>query len=324
MAISKSNLKRAIAKEILYLFSALVLVALVWVFLLLRNSYYNNKARSYSQKSNSLKIQLDTLPKDYVKEYYDLMSKYFVVYYKKENDTFTITKQQEEELYFKLGLPQKVTRVPISPRPYSYLKINCVIVKQGTTIYFSDKKDLGKQVKEIFSAYTDMADTELGNKVLKEFHQQTDSAIGFDFVSIDKFREFLNSKDYVVKLHTIFSNSPAPSERVNNSQKKWKPKFDPMQPYYAVFDLGTLSEFKANVNEGLRYNSTVIKVKKRIETDIQRQLELASSSKENLLTSEGINRFLFYALLIIVLLLYPIRLSTLSILWAFKTLKQEK
>lgn len=121
MTTDKPKIKRTLAREILFFFAGLGLIGFVWFFLLIRNTYYENKINSCSGKIKTLQIQLDSLPKDYIKEFYGQVSRYFVVNYKLGQDSFAIPKEQEETfLNDKLGKKKNVTLMPIYPKGYSY------------------------------------------------------------------------------------------------------------------------------------------------------------------------------------------------------------
>ncbi len=101
----KQILNRTIAKEILFFFAGLVLIGIVWGFLLLRNSYYENKANSCSDKIKTLQVDFNSLPKDYIKEFYDQASRYFVVNYRLGQNNYAIPKEQEKAfLYDEFGI----------------------------------------------------------------------------------------------------------------------------------------------------------------------------------------------------------------------------
>jgi hypothetical protein len=292
---NKPRLKRTLAREILLFFAGLGLIGLAWSFLLTRNSYYENNVNSYSYKIKSLQIQLEGLPKDYIKEFYDKASRYFVVNYRLGQDSYAIPKEQEQTfLYDELGVKKNVTLLPINSKGYSYFHT------------------------DIFKEY---GGHELNPKRTPHFEGST---IVIDFVPYAKFRELITSKDYQEKLFSVFSSSPYQDGKVKVNSLIEIPKFDPMKPYKGIFDLGTLSEFKSKMSTGLQYNQTVIEEKNKIETDIQRQRKLISSSKNSLLTSDEIHSFLINILIAIGMLLYPVRLSILLILWAFKTMKQKQ
>lgn len=318
----EAKFKRILAKEILFFFTAIGIVVLIWGFLFLRNTYFVIKAKSCSEKVISLQIQLDTLPKDYVSEFYNLTSRYYVVNYKIADDTFAIPKEKEKEfLSDNINIQKNIALIPNYPKGYSYFKFNYVAVRPETTISFSSKEDLGKQVKKQYPQYADIDDIKLANKILEKFTQRTDSTIVFDFVSIDKFRDFVSSEDYQEKLYTVFAN--------NSDKGDWIPpevlraKFDPMKPYNGVFELGTPSEFKAKLSKSLKYNQTIDEEKEKIETEIKSQQDLVSRSKNSLLPTDDIYGILFITLIVIGILLYPVRLSALIILWAVKTMKQK-
>ena len=95
MTTEKPKFKLIIAKEILFLFAAFSIVGLTWGFLTLRNSYYDYRTKSSSDKITSLQAQLDTLPKDFIGELYALTNKYFVVNYKIGDEIYAIPKEQE-------------------------------------------------------------------------------------------------------------------------------------------------------------------------------------------------------------------------------------
>lgn len=275
MAMGKTKLNRTIAREILIFFSGLLLTGFVWGFLALRNSYYDHKISSCSKNVTLLKIQLDSLPQDYIREFYDKTSKYFVVYYKIGKDFYTIPKEQEKDfLTDEFGIQKKVAPMFITPKGYSYV-----------------------------------------NK---------DSAFVFDYVILDKFRNFIASEDYQEKLFYVFSNNPNQDKWVNVTIDKSKPAFDPLKPYNGIFDLGTLSEFKAQIRGSLNYNQSVIELKNKIEAKLRNEQDLISSAKNSILTSNEMHRLLINSLIIIGLLLFPIRLSILLIFWAFKVIKQKQ
>ena len=317
-----AKFKRILAKEILFFFTAIGIVGLIWGFLFLRNTYFVIKAKSCSEKVISLQIQLDTLPKDYLFEFYNLTSRYYVVNYKIVDDIFAVPKEQEKEfLSDNINIHKNLVLIPNYPKGYSYFKFNSVAINPETIISFSSKEDLGEQVKKQYSEYAEIDDIKLANKVLKKFTQHIDSTIVFDFVSIDKFRDFVSSEDYQEKLYKVFAN--------NSNKGDWIPpevlraKFDPMKPYNGVFELGTLSEFKAKLSKSLKYNQTIDEEKEKIETEIKRQLDLVSRSEKSLLPTDDIYDILFITIIVIGILLYPVRLSILILLWAVKTIKQK-
>jgi hypothetical protein len=281
MTTNKPKLKRTLAREILFFFAGLGLLGIVWGFLVIRNSYYENKASSCSDKIKTLKVEIDSLPKDYIKEFYEQTSRYFVVNYRLGQDSYAIPKEQEKAfLYDEFGIKKKVTLLPVYPRGYSYFKQ-------------SDPLNI------------------LGN----------DSSIVFDYVSIEKFREFVSSEDYQDKLYTVFAN--------NSGKDEWVPPldairadFDPMKPYNGIFQLGTLSDFKTKMKKGLSYNSTVVEQKNKIETDITDLKETIATSQNNKLSSTEIQQDVIYSAIVIGLLLYVLRLSIVLIIWALRTMKQ--
>lgn len=283
MTTTTVRAKRIIAKEILLFFCGLGLFALIWGFLSLRNTYYNHKVNSYTEEVKSLQHQLDTLPTDYLKEFYDLTSKYFVVNYKLGKDTYAIPKEQEKNfLTDEYGINKKVTSLPIHPMGYSYFK-------QHDPLNILDR----------------------------------DSTIVFDYVTFDKFREFTASDDYQDKLFKVFSNSPDQNGNVTVNSLIDKPKFDPMKPYNGIFDLGTLHYFKDRIKSGLKYNEKSKEVKQNILNEIEKKQKLIQAARNSIFDTKEMNRSLLVALIIIGVVLYPLRLSVYSITWAVKTLRQK-
>jgi len=300
MAIDKIKLKRTLAKEILLFFSGLGLIGLVWGFVLLRNSYYDHKAISCTEKIKSLKTNLDSLPSDYIKELYDLTNKDFVVNYQLGKDNYAIPKKYEQEfLYDEYGIKKNVLKLPNSPKGYSYFHFD------RQSIYFFRKYSL-HQINP------------------KRTQTLKDSTIVFDYVELNIFREFVKSPDYQEKLFTVFSNNPDMDEWLNEVPANLsKPEFDPFIPNSGILDLGTLSEFKSKILRGLKYNEQVIQKKNRIKSEIQNQIEVTTNSKSSILTTSEIHNSLFYTLIAIGLFLYPFRLTIFLILWAFKTINQK-
>jgi hypothetical protein len=275
--------KQILAREILLFFCGLGLLALIWGFLALRDTYYNHKANSYSDEVKSLQHQLDTLPTDYLKEFYDLTSKYFVVNYKLGKDTYAIPKEQEKDfLTDEYGITKNVTYLPVHPTGFSYFK-------QHDPLKILDK----------------------------------DSTIVFDYVTFDKFREFATSEDYQNKLFSVFSNSPDQDGTVTVNSLIDKPKFDPMKPYNGIFDLGTLQHFKDQIKKGLNYNDKLKETKKNISEDIALKQKSVNAARDSTLDAKEMNKILVIALIVIGIVLYPLRLSVYSINWAVKTLRQK-
>ena len=289
MITDKKQLKQTLAKEILIFFGGLGIVLIVLISLILRNSYFDNKVKSCSEKLKTSQIQLNRLPNDYVKDFYDHTNKYFVLNYKLGQDTYAIPKEQEEMfLYDEFGVKKNVRLLPINPKGYS--NFHCDIFKKygGHELY------------------------------PKRTANCTDSTIVFDFVPYEKFLELINSKDYQEKLFSVFSSSNKQFISVTINSLIENQKFVQLERYNGIYDLGTLSEFISKINTGLK----VIEELSKLETEIQRQNELILSSNNSLLTSEGIKSILINMLIIIGLLLYPVRLSALLLLWALRTVKK--
>lgn len=302
MTINKSKPKRILAREILLFFCGLGLFGLIWGFLALRNTYYNHKANTLSEEIKSLESQLDNLPTDYLREFYDQTSKYFVVNYKvgtsinknvpadvlaafgqTPEGTYPIPKEHEKAfLTDEYGISKNVTLLPIHSNGYSYFK------------QYDPLNILNK-----------------------------DTTILFDYVLFDKFCVFIASEDYQNKLFSVFSNSPDQNGTVTVNSLIDKPKFDPMKPYNGIFNLGTLQYFKDRIKKGLTYNNKIKETKRKILDKIELTQKSITAASNNILDTKEIKKILFIILIVIGVVLYPIRLSVYSINWAVKTLKQK-
>lgn len=298
--------KRILAKEIILFFCGLGLFALIWGFLALRNTYYNHKANSNSEEVKSLQHQLDTLPTDYLKEFYDLTSKYFVVNYKLGKDTYAIPKEQEKNfLTDEYGITKKAASLPAHTIP-------------------SFEEVMGKKINGIdnstnthLTGYSSFKNPDPLNILDK------DSTIIFDYVTFDKFREFATSENYQNKLFSVFSDSPDQNGTVTVNSLIDKPKFDPMKPYNGIFDLGTLQHFKDRIKKGLNYNEKLKETKQKILEDIELKQKSVNAARNSILDTKEMNKILFIVLIVIGIVLYPLRLSVYSINWAVKTLRQK-
>lgn len=300
MTKDNPKLKRTLAKEILFFFAGLGITGIVWGFLLLRNSYYDHKAITCTENIKSLKTNLDSLPNDYIKEFYDLINKDFVVNYQLGKDNYAIPKKYEQEfLYDEYGIKKNVLKLPNYPKGYSYFHID-------------------RQSIDIFRKYGSHQINPKRTTTLK------DSTIVFDYVELSEFREFVKSSEYQEKLFTVFSNNPDIDKLLNYVPANFtKPEFDPIIPNSGILNLGTLSEFKSKINTGLKYNEKVIQEKNGIESEIQKQIEITTNSKNSILSKSEIQNSVQYTLIALVLLLYPFRLTIILILWAFKTIRQK-
>ena len=283
MIENKKKIKQKIAREILVFFSGILLIGVVWSFLFFSNLFYQNRINSCFKSYEALKKEINSLPKkEYIKELYENTNTYFVVNYKIGKSVYGVTKEEEKSfLSDDYGIPKNVTRLPINPKGYSYSQI------------------------DIFK--------EFGGHELNP--KQKDSTIFFDFVSYDKFIEFIKSIDYKEKFYLDFSKD----SKTRLVHELEKPKFDPNKPYNEIFDLGTFSEFKLKIDNDLK----VIEEKNKINREIKKQQELILYSKASLFTNSEINNHLINTLIIIGIFLYPIRISIFLVLWAYNTIKQK-
>jgi hypothetical protein len=97
--------KKTIAKEIIYFFSAITILLLVFFGIEIRNSFLNNKKNDYSKEISFLKIKIDSIEKKLLEEEnkrfrydeYGIIIKN-VDYYNISADTMQLKKTDKEEL----------------------------------------------------------------------------------------------------------------------------------------------------------------------------------------------------------------------------------
>jgi hypothetical protein len=286
MTTAKPLLKKRIAREILIFFGGLVVLCIIWCFLLLRNNYYKTKKSNLKTEIASLAQQLDTLPKDYTKELYDKTSKYFVVNYQVGQDIYLIPKKQEQEfLIDPLGIKKKAILLPISPKGYSYTHLDIFKNYGGYELNPKRKPPLPGIVE--------------------------DSTVVFDFVELNKFREFLSSPDYRDKFYEIFKKEKFIIDGYNEDGL----------PIGTVLDLGSQSDFDTNIQYAIKNHETIATTKNDLVKKIDSKKVNYKNAETNIWDSIKTNRILLTSLIILVALLYAVRLSFILIKWAIKTLK---
>lgn len=297
MTNTNISFKKSLAKEVLLFFIGVGLLIIVSIFLLVRNFYYNQKVVSNSHKVSSLKEQIDTLPKDNVKELYDKISKYFVITYQVGNKFYTICKEQENNFIDdEYGIKKNAKLLPNNPVGYFYYK------------QVDPLNILGK-----------------------------DSTLVFNYVSLKQFKEYLKNDKYLFNLFSVFSNTEKSiTEKVFGSADELPPPPLPKgvyainvdalpdlskQPYGSTFDLGTRSNFIREIKKGLTYDTSVSLKRIQLTNEREKALQVISDSKSNVLSQSVIWNFVLKSGIILAIILYPIRLCFLSIRWALKTLK---
>ncbi len=298
MTTAKPLLKKRIAKEILIFFGGLVVVGLTWSFLLLRNNYYKSKKSNLETEIQSLAKQLDSLPKDYIKELYDKTSKYFVVHYQVGENTYAIPKKQEQEfLIDPLGIKKKATLLPISSKGYSYIH---------TDIF---KKYGGYELNPTKES-NPFAGMSLDEPNLPKGFIPDSTAV-FDFVDLNKFKEFLSSVDYRDKFYEIFKMEKIIVNGYNEDGL----------PVGAVADLGSHSDFDANTQYALKNYADIAATKEDILKTVEQKKSSYKSTVSNIWSYKKTNSVFLTSVLFLSLLLYPLRLSLILIKWAIKTVK---
>jgi hypothetical protein len=304
----KPKHKQLIAREILIFFSALALVGLLWLFLFVRNYYYERKIINTQEEIASLTSKIDSLPSDKLEALYDGIKLKFIVNYIVGVDSFFINKKNETE-FIKDYPNAKVQPVNISG--YSYIKNKFKFdylgaVKAGYTteeiqIYFT-KPPLPGMTKppilKLFGHYSnnlnEMKKNGMSDKEINSFINQ-DSVFLFDFVGLDKFKECLKDSYYKDKLYSTFSNE---------------------------FDLGTKASYNSKIEVGLQYTNEILEKKQKFLNEKKDKQSVVEKSKKNILDKNRLAKILLWTSLIVGIIIYPLRLCFLAIKWSVRTVKK--
>jgi len=287
----KLKSKKIIAREILFFFSGIGLIVIIWFILTFSNSYYENKVVNSLDKIKTYQKQIENSPKNYIKEFYDKANRYFVLNYKYKGEYFSIPKEQEKAfLIDEFGNKKNLILMPTFSKGYSYFH------------------------KDIFKEFG-------GHELFPKKGKKNDSTVVFDFVSLKEFRKFLTSDDYQNKLYSTFSNG--------SDSNVWTPpvdailsNFDPKQPYNGTFSLGSINEFKSKMNIGLKYNLSIHEKNINLKNNIRQLKKTILESRNKILNFEELSNIIFYISLFIVILMYVLRPSIVLIKWALKEIKQ--
>jgi hypothetical protein len=261
----KMKLKKTIAKEVLLFFATLFVLALIMGLLYLRNVQFIIKSNSLNDELNTTKSKLDKLPNDQIKALYEGVSPYLVMKYQLYENEF--------------GIP----------------------IKEGTTlIYAVPKKEEQRFLKDYPSAKSLQATPNGYSKGLPIFPNDpigtlNDSIFEFDFVTLDKFKEFLKNKDYKNKFYISFSNE---------------------------FELGDTSFFYSKIKEGLSYTVATDIERNELINKISQIKRSIYNAKKSIFTDKKIVAILFYTALVFIIILYPIRLCYLLLKWALLTVRK--
>lgn len=329
MTINNNITKKRIAREVLLFFGAAGLVGIIWLFLSMRNFYYENKRTNLKTEISSLTTQLDSLPKDRIKSIYDEVNQSFVVNYKvksdranpfevatldfhhaqyDKDDNYAIPKREEQA--FLKDYP-KAEKLPNYPKGYSFFKLYSVSIKPNEIIKYYDTEDLGRKIKGRYSEYSDISDIDLGKKVLKKYPQHTDSTIVFDYVDLKTFRKLLEAPDYRINFYEIFQWD---KYIVNGYTESGLPIFK-------NFDLGTRSTFEIDIQQSLKNGETIEQSRNNISNEIELKKTSLKNAGESIWDNDRVKWFLLTTILIVVIIIYPVRLCFLLIKWAIKTAK---
>lgn len=280
----KPKMIRRIAKEVLLFFTALGLVGLVWCFLTVRNLYFEHKETNLKNEIATLSSRLDTLPTDRIKEIYDGLSINFVVNYQVKDDSYAIPKREEQD--FLKDFPN-AKKLPTYPNGFSYLK-NEAWKKDGHYILVDDVKYWRPPMHDILVATG----------------KPLDSTVVFDYVDLEKFRNYFKSETY---RDNFFSFIYWEKDIV---------KYD--------YDLGTREAFEATMQDGLKFNKDIETERTQLVNSKSLAEQEIQKAKTSSLCNGEMNNILLTTILIIGIILYPSRLCYFLILWAIKTVKRKE
>lgn len=253
--------------------------------------YYNNKLKDFEHKSSEISLQLNGLPKDRIKDLYEGLKYKFVENYQVNTDRYSIPKEEEQE--FLKDFP-RAKHLKIYPKGYSHFKTNSISI-DGQKIKYYDVAQLGKKIKRKFSAYADIPDEQLGQKILKKYPPQSDTAIVIDYVELSKFRISFKNKEFRDILFSSFSDR---------------------------YDLGTPTEIERKIQEGLKYTNETKILQDSLEKEKSQILATIKQEELKNLNSSSILNIVAWTGLIFAIILYPLRLCYLLIKWSIVTLKK--
>jgi hypothetical protein len=304
----KPKFKQLIAREVLIFFSGLALVGLLWLFLIIRNYYYERKIINNQEEVASITSKMDSLPSDKIEALYDEIKQKLSVNYIVGVDSFTIIKKKESE-FIKDYPNAKIQPVNISG--YSYIKNKFKFdylgaVKAGYTTeeiqeYLTRPPLPGmpkRPTPKLFNYYSnnlkEMKESGMSDTEINSFINQ-DSIFLFDFVALDKFKECLKNSYYKDKLYSTFSND---------------------------FDLGTKASYESKIEVGLKYTKEILEKKQKFSNDKKDAQSVIEKSKRNIFDKNRLAKILLWTSLIIGIIIYPLRLCFFAIKWSVRTVKK--
>lgn len=185
---NKLILKKALAKEVLLIFSTLVLTGLIWVFLLIQNSYYDNKKNSFQRKLDLIISQIDTISTDKIKDLYDGIKKDFVRKYIVNSSEYLIPTKEEQA--FLKDFPSAKLLSP-NIKGYELYNPKDPLKILGVKVIFPDGSTADVKESDLPSAI------KAGAKLY--------SNIVFNYVELSKFKDLIVDSDYKAKLYSTFS-----------------------------------------------------------------------------------------------------------------------
>ncbi len=288
--MEKSQRNRIIAKEIIIVFSSIIFLGLIWLFLILRDSYYENQIEKLKKINTELSDHVSMLPTDKILWVYEETKKDFVENYKLETSKYAIPKRDEKE--FLKDFPN-AKHLDIYPNGYSYFKVNSVTI-DSIRIKYRSEKELGEKLKIFFNKYSEVPNIELGKEMLKAYSSKKDSILVFDYIDLEKFRRCFSDSIY---RHLFFAT------------------------FSSKLNLKSDAEIKNIIQEGFAYSdSTKDKKKELLQEIIKYQIKIDQLT-DNKLDKDSIYNYLRWIVIIIGFLLYPMRLIFVMIKWSIKIIK---
>ncbi|MBM3414839.1 MAG: hypothetical protein FJY20_00005 [Bacteroidetes bacterium] len=291
----KPKIKRLIAREVLIFFVSLTLVGLLWLFLIIRNTYYDTKISSSQKRIASITAQIDSLPTDRLKALYEGIKQKFIVNYIVGADNYNIPKQEEPEFLkdFPNAKPQ-----PSSETGYSYMKNKHKFDYIGAVKVGYTSEEIQKYLSKNYYYYSinlnEIKKNGMSDKDINTLLNQ-DSLFLFEYISLDKFKECLKSELYKNKLYEIFSSD---------------------------LDIGTKASYDSKVDDGLKYESDVIVKREKLENEKKDAQSLIEKGRRNIVEDRQLTNILLWTIIIIGVIVYPLRLCLIAIKWSVTTLRK--
>lgn len=302
----KKNYKRRIAKEILWFVTTIMLCGLFYATIELIN-YWNSCA--LNKKIEELEVlESEIKEKDKIAKIYYKIEVIFDVPvdgYSEEGPAYSKLSQEKysDKIYgiLKDAYGDKFTHTHES---FEKIKLLWEVLSKDDVYadligdYNTFSKKMADSTK-VDMLYKTLSKDEVYADLIGDYDSFYDKLKNgeddfwiFYWVPLDRFRIFIKDSLYVEHLYKFMTNS-----------KK--------------LDLVTKSQFYQSISSGLQEENQIISL-----LEVKKKLEFEIEGVRERLWSRGVkNEILFYGIIIIALIIYPVRLLYYAIKWAVKELK---